>query len=132
MNAMLRALWPKGLAARLMLSLVIALALAQGVLVLLLNSQRDRVVASFLHSQTLNQTVTLVRMLEDYPESEAPRLTAAFASPELCAAVQAEMPPVHAMTAQEQQLATTLQHLLGTPRSARRSLPSRHRTMLSL
>src|SRR4029078_12475670 len=64
MSKVLRFLWPRTLAGRLTLFLVLALAVAQAGLALLLNSQRDELVSSLTHNQSLNQTVTLARLLD--------------------------------------------------------------------
>lgn len=104
--------WPKSLASRLTLFLVIALALAQAGLTVFLSTQRDRVVEGLLHSQALNQTVTLTRLLNQYPQSESDHLAAAFGSRGLCAWVRREAPTEHSMTAQERQLALTLTGML--------------------
>jgi signal transduction histidine kinase len=105
-------LWPKSLAVRLTLLLVVALAVAQIGLTLLLSVQRDSVVEGLLHSQALNQTVTLARLLNEYPAKEAERLTEAFGSRQSCAAVLAAAPATHVMTAQEQELSQALEAML--------------------
>lgn len=112
MIGFLRRLWPASLAGRLTLFLVLALAIAQAGLTVLLNSQRDTFVASLLHNQSLNQTVTLARLLDVYPESEASRLTTAFASRQSCATVLVSAPATHAMSDSERQLAGVLNEML--------------------
>ena len=112
MSALLDRLWPKSLAGRLTLYLVLALAVAQAGLTLLLSSQRDVFVATLTHNQSLNQTVTLARLLDQYPASEADRLTAAFGSRQSCAWVRTAPPPAHTMTSSETQLAKVLASML--------------------
>ncbi len=120
MIGVLTRLWPKSLAGRLTLFLVIALAIAQAGLTVVLSTQRDRTVEGLLHSQSLNQTVTLARLLEEYPASEAAHLTTAFGSRQACAWIRAAAPPTGTMTSSEQQLASVLGDMLhgtgaGTP-----------------
>lgn len=80
---------PKGLAARLVLFLVSALAVAQAVVVLVLHDEQRAVVETMAHGQALNQAVTLARLLSHYPPQEADELTAAFGSRRTCARVEA-------------------------------------------
>jgi len=112
MNGVLRALWPRCLALRLILFLLIALAVAQTALALLLSSHRDRLVEGLLHSQALNQAVTLARLLTEYPLDDATRLTTAFRSREACVFVLTDAPAAHRMSVPEQELSVTLTNML--------------------
>jgi signal transduction histidine kinase len=81
-------LWPRSLAGRLTLLLVVTLAIAQLGLTLVLNRERDSLVEELMHSQALNQTVTLTRLLDaTTDEAETLRLLAAFGSRTTCAEV---------------------------------------------
>ncbi|MFG1477438.1 ATP-binding protein [Xanthobacter sp. V4C-4] len=108
-------LWPRGLAGRLVLPLVAALAVAQVLLVLLLRSQQDGMIEGIVRGQALSQTVTLARLLDSSPVAEGPRLARAFRSREACAWVSAQPlaartgPP---MTGAEQALADLLARML--------------------
>jgi signal transduction histidine kinase len=104
-------LWPRSLAARLSLLLIIALAIAQLALTLLLNTERDNVVEELLHSQALNQTVTLARLLNTRDVSETEQLLFAFQSRQSCASLGGSVPD-GAMSSQERQLALTLEAML--------------------
>lgn len=104
----LRRLSPRGLAGRLVLLLVAALALAQLLLVLLLRSQQDALIEGIIRGQALSQTVTLARLLDSHPPAEDTRLASAFLSREACAWVGTEPPATRAMTATEANLAALL------------------------
>jgi len=80
-------LWPSGLAARLVVLLVSALAVAQAVVVFVLHDEQRGVVETMAHGQALNQAVTLSRLLATYPRDEADRLASAFGSRMTCARV---------------------------------------------
>lgn len=80
-------LWPNGLAARLVVSLVSALAVAQAVLVFVLHDEQRGVVEAMAHGQALNQAVTLARLLAIYPRDEEDRLASAFGSRTTCARI---------------------------------------------
>lgn len=80
-------LWPSGLAARLVVLLVSALAVAQAVVVFVLHDEQRGVVEAMAHGQALNQAVTLTRLLTIYPREEEDRLTSAFGSRMTCARV---------------------------------------------
>lgn len=80
-------LWPSGLAARLVILLVSTLAVAQAVVVFVLYDEQRAVVETMARGLALNQAVTLARLLTTYPETETPRLTAAFGSKMTCARV---------------------------------------------
>mgnify|MGYP001765485170 CR=1 FL=1 len=82
-------LWPSGLAPRLVVLLVSALAVAQAVLVFVLHDEQRGVVEAMAHGQALNQAVTLARLLSTYPRTEEDRLAAAFGSRMTCARVVA-------------------------------------------
>lgn len=99
---------PKGLAGRLVLLLIAALALAQTALVILLHGEQDRVVEEIAHGQALNQTVTLARLLTHYPASEGDTLAEAFGSRLSCARISAVAPSTEPMSTAEQQLARLL------------------------
>mgnify|MGYP001765471023 CR=1 FL=1 len=79
--------WPSGLAARLVVLLVSALAVAQAVVVFVLHDEQRGVVEAMAHGQALNQAVTLTRLLTVYPREEEDRLTSAFGSRMTCARV---------------------------------------------
>ena len=83
----MRRLWPDGLAGRLVVLLVTALAAAQAVFVLVLYDEQRAVVETMAHGQALDQVVALSRLLTTHPAEEAGRLTAAFGSRMTCARV---------------------------------------------
>lgn len=110
MRVPLPRLWPRTLAARLTLLLIATLAIAQLALTLALSRERDSLVEELMHSQALNQTVTLARLLDETPTDSA-RLLGAFASRNVCATLSG--PPVtRAMSLHEQQLANALAGML--------------------
>ncbi|MFT4184673.1 MAG: ATP-binding protein [Rhizobium sp.] len=100
--------WPQSLTARLILSLVAALALAQIALILILNSQQDGIAERVIHSQTLPMTATLTRLVTTSPLDEQDRIIAAFRSRLSCARIAAEPPTGQEMTAVERNLADRL------------------------
>ena len=110
MTASLPRLWPRTLAARLTLLLIATLAIAQLALTLALSRERDSLVEELMHSQALNQTVTLARLLNETPGDSA-RLLEAFASRNVCAGLS-EPPAPRAMSLHEQQLAGALAGML--------------------
>jgi signal transduction histidine kinase len=108
--------WPRSLAVRLTLLVVLALAVAQGGLTLLLSTERDSLFEGLVHSQSLSQAVTLARLLETYPTGEAGTLTAAFSSRQSCAWVRTTPPAPRAMSREQQQLASVLARMMhGVP-----------------
>jgi signal transduction histidine kinase len=80
----MRRFWPCGLAGRLVLLLVTALAIAQGIFVLVIHDEQQAIAKVMAHGQALNQTATLARLLADGSTDPA-RLTAAFGSKNSCA-----------------------------------------------
>ncbi len=111
MNKILLRLWPRSLAVRLSVLLIIALAAAQLGLTLLLNRERDSVVEELLHSQAFNQTVTLTRLLNDSPAEDGSTLLAAFQSRRSCVSLETAASE-QTMTGAEQQLAFSLDAML--------------------
>ncbi|MFG1186813.1 MULTISPECIES: ATP-binding protein [Xanthobacter] len=111
-NRLLRFLWPGSLAGRLVLLLVATLALAQVLLVLVLQSEHDAVVAGIVRGQALSQTVTLTRLIESMPQEQADRLAGAFTTRGTCAWVSADPPDPHEMTSTEEGLARLLSRRL--------------------
>jgi signal transduction histidine kinase len=83
----------KSLVAHLVLPLVIALAIAQGMIVFVIHDEQKGVVAAMAHGQALDQAATLVRLLARAPESELPQLLSAFASKTSCALLLPGPPP---------------------------------------
>lgn len=112
MRHVLAGLWPRSLAGRLTLLLVVALAMAQLALTLVLRTQQDSMVEGLIHSQALNQTVTLARLLNASPIADDARLTDAFGSRQSCSNVSATAPPARQMSAAEQRLADGLSAML--------------------
>lgn len=106
------ALWPKSLGGRLVILLVAALAVAQVSLVLVLRGQQRSMVDGIIHGQTLIQTVTLSRLLTEFPASQGADLAAAFASRESCALITDSAPTVRQMNSTEQDLASILGAML--------------------
>ncbi|NLH82131.1 MAG: HAMP domain-containing protein, partial [Phyllobacteriaceae bacterium] len=107
-------LWPKGLAGRLVVLLVGALAIAQGVVVLVLHDEQRIVVETMAHGQALNQAVTLARLLTRYPADQADTLAAAFGSRVTCARVEPSGPAPNPSDVgrAEAELATQLERML--------------------
>ena len=104
-------LWPRSLAVRLSVLLILALAIAQLGLTLLLNHERDSFVEEMLHSQAFNQAVTLTRLLNERDASETESLLSAFQSRRSCVSVGTGA-PAGTMSSEEQQLAFTLETML--------------------
>lgn len=117
MSRLARLLWPKSLAGRLVLLLVATLALAQLLLVLVLQTEHDSVIVGIVRGQALSQTVTLTRLIETMPPEDAGRLAGAFASRGACATVSLQPPVRRPPTRAEESLANLLArrlHSLGT------------------
>lgn len=122
--------WPRSLTARLIISLVAALALAQIALILILNSQQDGIAERIIHSQTLPTTATLTRILITSPPDEQDRIITAFRSRLSCATIISEPPASREMSAAEKNLAGRLFRLLdglktGSPQVAIEQNPPR-------
>ncbi len=116
-------LWPRGLAGRLVMMLVAALALAQVGLILILRTQQDALVDSIVHGQAMTQTVALARLLTLYPPGDEDRIAAAFGSRESCVTISAAAPAGPAPDDAERDLAAMLGQMLhgvnvGEPRVA--------------
>lgn len=111
------ALWPKSLATRLIVMLVVALALAQVGLILVLHGQQDVVIDGIVHGQALNQTVTLAKLVASHSHEEAKGLTEAFGSRVSCATVTTEEPAKREMSKSEQELAGILNRQLHSLRT---------------
>lgn len=114
--------WPKKLAARLVILLVSALAIAQAVVVFVLHDEQRIVAETMAHGQALNQAVTLARLLSRHPKEQADDLAAAFGSRMTCATVEATPAnaPARAPGEAETHLSETLGRMLhgeyaGTP-----------------
>jgi len=110
----MRRLWPKGLAGRLVVLLVGALAIAQGAVVLVLHDEQRIVVETMAHGQALNQAVTLARLLTLYPSDQADTLVAAFGSRMTCARVEptAAAPAAAGVGRAEAELTARLERML--------------------
>jgi signal transduction histidine kinase len=116
-------LWPRSLAARLALLLLLALGAAQIGLIGVFRLREDSVVEAVGHSQALNQTVTLARLLSIYPTADSTRLASAFGSRQTCASISSDPPPARAMSPAEAALAEMIQRMLhgvniGPPQAA--------------
>ncbi len=104
--------WPRGLAGRLVMMLVAALALAQVGLILILHTQQDALVDSIVHGQAMTQTVALARMLTLYPPEDGERIAAAFGSRESCVTIGSAPPSSEAPNPAERDLAAMLGQML--------------------
>ena len=111
MSFALSRLWPRSLAVRLSILLIIALAAAQLGLTVLLNRERDSVVEELLHSQAFNQTVTLTRLLNASQPYDTDTLLAAFQSRLSCVSIGTASSS-EAMSKAEKQLAFSLDAML--------------------
>ena len=107
----MRRLWPPSLAGRLTLLLVATLAIAQLGLTFMLSRERDTVVEELMHSQALNQAVTLARLLNETHARDTEPLLGAFRSRTICPAIEAAA-SAEAMSPQEQRLADALESML--------------------
>ena len=130
MSAFLRRLWPRSLATRLALLLLLALAAAQLALIGAFTLDEDETAAAVGHSQALNQTVALARLLSLYPPAEADKLASAFGSRQTCAWISVGAPSDRAMSSPEASLAEMVVRMLhwldaGAPRVAIVSSPPR-------
>ena len=112
MSAALWRLWPASLAARLALLLLLALAFAQGALIVVLRLTETNVVEAVGHGQALTGTVALVRLLSLYPADQGDALTAAFGSRTTCAFVTSDAPEQAAMSEAERRLAAMIAPML--------------------
>jgi signal transduction histidine kinase len=88
-------LWPRGLAGRLVLLLVTALAVAQAGFVLVFHDEQKNLAKAMAHGRALGQAVTLARLLADDEIGRSERLIADFGSENSCALLVApgETPP---------------------------------------
>jgi signal transduction histidine kinase len=111
-NRLARIVWPRSLAGRLVLLLVATLAIAQLLLITVLQTQNDSFIAGIVRGQALSQTVTLVRLIETMEPEDVDRLTSAFASRGFCAWVSATPPDPRTMTRAEERLANLLSRRL--------------------
>ena len=114
-------LWPRGLAGRLVVMLVAALALAQLALILILRMQQDAFVDSIVHGQAMNQTVALARLLTLYPSADGETIARAFGSRYSCVIITTAPPATEAPKPAERDLAALLGQMLhgidaGAPR----------------
>ena len=128
MSRLLGFLWPRSLAARLALLLLLALAAAQFTLIAVLRLREDGVVEAIGHGQALNQTVTLARLLNVYPAAEGGTLAAAFGSHQSCVSLSSEPPAGRVMSDAESRLANMIKPMLhgvnaGEPQAAIDSSP---------
>ncbi|MFG1351674.1 ATP-binding protein [Xanthobacter autotrophicus] len=112
MSRLARILWPRSLAGRLVLLLVATLAIAQLLLITVLQTQNDSVIVGIVRGQALSQTVTLVRLIETMEPEDVDRLTSAFGSRGLCAWVSPKPPTPRTMTRAEESLANLLSRRL--------------------
>ncbi|MFG1378422.1 ATP-binding protein [Xanthobacter autotrophicus] len=112
MSRIARILWPRSLAGRLVLLLVATLAIAQLLLITVLQTQNDSVIVGIVRGQALSQTVTLVRLIETMEPEDVDRLTSAFGSRGLCAWVSPKPPTPRTMTRAEESLANLLSRRL--------------------
>lgn len=110
-------LWPQNLVARLIISLVAALALAQIALILILNNQQDGIAERVIHDQTLNLTATLAKLLTTSAADEQDHIVAAFRSRQLCAEITPRPPASRQMNPTEQRLADRLLQQLQDPQA---------------
>ncbi|MDE2017036.1 MAG: HAMP domain-containing protein [Hyphomicrobiales bacterium] len=122
-SALLDRLRPRSLAARMIALLLVALAVGQLVPALALGSRVDRVVEGLGHGQALTQTVTLARLLGEYPPADGDRLAAAFGSRQSCATISPSAPAAAPMSDAEARLAALIAPMLhgvhaGAPRAA--------------
>ncbi len=101
-------LWPRGLAGRLVVMLVAALALAQLALILILRMQQDAFVDSIVHGEAMNQTVALARLLTLYPPEDGDRIAKAFGSRSSCVLIGTAPPAADAPNPAERNLADLL------------------------
>lgn len=110
----MRRLWPQSLGGRLVVLLVCALAVAQGIVVFVIHDEQKAIVWGMAHGQALNQTVTLARLLSQYPPSDADRLVAAFGSRTSCARLIAPDPktPTPSLDGAERHLTDILRNML--------------------
>ncbi|WP_244519660.1 ATP-binding protein [Rhizobium rhizogenes] len=101
-------IWPQNFAARLIISLVAALALAQVALIVILNSQQDGIAERVVHGQTLNVTATLAKLLAASPVNEQDRIIEAFRARQFCAGIETAPAVSREMNATEKNLADRL------------------------
>jgi len=128
MKRLFGVLWPASLAGRLAVLLVGALAIAQLVLTLVLSNQQELVVEGLMHSQALNETVTLARLLNQYPAADGPQLAGAFGSRGSCATVDTTAPSVPGMNTAERQLADALGAMMHGIRAGAAAVSIRRQT----
>lgn len=107
-----RWLWPRGLAGRLIVMLVVAMLAAQTVLSYVVRDSQHVVVEGMIHGQTMALAVTLTRLVAFYPPSEAETLVRAFGSRASCAIIDSTAPIPHPMSDAERQLAGLLKLML--------------------
>jgi signal transduction histidine kinase len=125
-NALIRKLTPKSLAGRLVALILVALALAQLALTLILKNREDSIVDEIVNRQALIQTVPLARLLQSATPENAASIVAVFQAPNMCVRLMSGPPTAHHMDSVEQVFARRLAQMLeGVIKSTPRVLLTR-------
>ncbi len=78
---MIRWLWPRSIGAQLLVMLLIALGVSQGLSLLVFNDERDRAVRAALGYEVAGRAANVARLLDEAPEDLRPQILAAANSP---------------------------------------------------
>ena len=104
---------PRGLAGRLLLAILAALAIAQLALALVLQERKNAQVRDVIEHQAMMQTVLATQLLRQAPDADAARILATFKNASACGSVVALVPVVDSPDHGEDDFAATLHARLG-------------------
>ncbi|MDE2385811.1 MAG: two-component sensor histidine kinase [Alphaproteobacteria bacterium] len=85
-------LLPRGMAGRLLVSILAALGLVQVLLIVMLQERKSAQVRDVIEHQALMQTITAVQLARDSPPGDLPRLLAAFSGASACGSLVEALP----------------------------------------
>ncbi len=78
---MIRRLWPRSIGAQLLVMLLIALGISQGLSLLVFSDERDRAVRAALGYEAAGRAANVAQLLDEAPEDLRPQILAAANSP---------------------------------------------------
>ncbi len=111
---MIRRLWPQSIGAQLLVMLLLALGVSQGLSLLVFSDERDRAVRAALGYEAAGRAANVARLLDDAPEALHPQIIAAANSP-LVRFWTAEIPAVDHAGHDTAGIAERLRRTLGDP-----------------
>jgi len=110
---MIRRILPRGLAGRLLLAILAALAVVQIALVLVLQERKNSQVRDVIERQALTQTVLATQLVRHAPEIDATHILDTFKNASACGSIIASPPSMDNSNHGEDDFATTLRARLG-------------------